>query len=178
MIISKLTLTDIPMLEKFCDECNKLGWTNNSSLKAMKFEKTIAEGGGFFGIINNDKLVSVAGYQYLPEVSENAWRIFFRSATLPKSGTNKGLHRGTGTRGKLYIHSFIKELPDKELYVTTNISNSEYKNITRYDRSLRIEAKINDSYIEPLKEVILYNTPQTLWKLNVKKFLESSKDDH
>lgn len=178
MIISKLTLDDTDMLNDFCAECDRLGWVNNSTLKAMKFEKTINDGGGFFGIVNNDRLVSVAGFQFLPEVSDNAWRIFFRSATLPNSGTNKGLHRGTGTRGKLYINSFINELPNKDLYVTTNVSNPEYGNITRYDKSLRLESKINDSYIEPICDIILYNTPQTLWKLNIEKFLESTTNDY
>jgi hypothetical protein len=178
MIIHKLSLEDKSVVEGFCKECEALGWVNNSSLKAMKFERTINEGGGFFGITVNDKLVSVAGYQYLPQISENAWRIFFRSATLPKSGTNKGLHRGTGARGKLYINSFITELPTKDLYVTTNVENPVYGEITRYDRSLKIESKINDSYIEYIKEVILYDTPQTLWKLNVEKFLESTKNDN
>lgn len=178
MIIHKLSLDDKTTVEEFCKECEALGWVNNSSLKAMKFERTINEGGGFFGITVNDKLVSVAGYHHLPQISENAWRIFFRSATLPKSGTNKGLHRGTGARGKIYINSFINELPNKSLYVTTNVSNAEYGKITRYDRLLKLESKINDSYIEYIQEVILYDTPQSLWKLNVEKFLESTKDDN
>jgi hypothetical protein len=175
MNLIKLTIEDIPLVEEFCNKCKELGWINNSSLKAIKFESTLENGGGFFGILTNDQLVSIAGYHKLPEVNQDAWRIFFRSATLPMSKTNKSLHREPGPRGRVFIDAFLEHIPSKELYVTTNVSNNEFERITRYDRSLKIASKMKESYVTFVEEIVLYNTTQSLWKLDVDTYLEKNK---
>ena len=38
MKIELLSDDHISILEEFCEECNQLGYTNNSSLTAMKFD--------------------------------------------------------------------------------------------------------------------------------------------
>lgn len=171
-IYSKKHIKD---LKRFCKKCKKIGWYNNSSLTKLKYDETVRNGGGFFAIYENESITSIAGYQKFSYMQENGWRIFYRSATLPESNTNKTLHNGTGPRGRAYIDKFIATLPNQNLYVTTNIENNESKNITRYNRSLYLESKRANSYIEFVTEAILYNTKQNIWKLNIEKYLDKTR---
>lgn len=178
MKLIKINDDNLGLLKEFCSKCKELGWINNSSLEAMRFKSTIESGGGFFGILNNDALVSIAGYHPFPEMHDAAWRIFYRSATLPNSNTNKSLHRGTGPRGRIFLNAFISELPNTDLYVTTNIVNDNFKSIVRYNRSLELESKMKDSYVSFVKEMIVYETKQSVWKIDVQKYLERNKNDN
>jgi hypothetical protein len=152
-----------------------LGWENNSSVEKLKLNMVYNNGGAFLGIIKNDALVSMAGYYPFYEFDSNAWRIFYRTAALPNSGTNKGLHRGTGPRGRMYIDNFIKYCNSDQLYLTTNIDNESFSSITRYNRSLELESQLPDAYIKKISEMTLYNHKQAIWKLDVEKYLERTK---
>jgi len=164
-----ITLDHLDLVEEFCKKCNDLDWVNNATPEAMHFEDTIQEGGGWCGIIKDNNLISIAGYHAIPEVSDHAWRVFYRSATLPE-GNNKTLHRGTSPRGKSYINRFIKLLPDKDLVVTSNIENNNYANITRYHRALLIESKMKNSIIEHVKDMEYKLCMQSVWRINIERF--------
>ena len=71
MIITTINDELIPKLETFCASAKKLGYENNSSLKAMKFD-WCKQNGEFFCAIDNDKIIAVAGCHPLPEVGPNA----------------------------------------------------------------------------------------------------------
>ena len=90
MQIKIITDDLIPQLEVFCKEAEKLGYENNSSLKAMKYD-WCKERGEYFCAIKNGKIVAVAGCHRLPEVNENAWRILFRGGELPQNDCFRGL---------------------------------------------------------------------------------------
>lgn len=178
MSITVLTPEHFTLLTKFCDECAALGWHNNSSIKAMKFREVYLKGGAYLGIIENDKLISVAGYAPFPQLHDNAWKIFYRSATLPGKVINTGLHRGTGPRGRMYIDNFIKLCPSEHLYVTTNIENNSYDNILRYNKSLELESKLPDAYIHKVCEITLFNTLQAVWKLDIDAYKRRTHRDN
>ena len=175
MNIIKLDDSYKDKLNTFCYECKQLGWVNNSSIDKMRWNKVYRTGGAFLAGVVDDAIVSVAGYCPLPEIDNNAWRIFYRSATLPNYGLNRGLHRGTGPRGRMYIERFIETLPNSELYITTNIENESYKQILRYHKHLELESSMKDSYISKLCETIIDNTNQAVWKLDVEKYLARTK---
>lgn len=158
-------------LQIFCNECNKLGYKNNASFEAMKLE-WCKNWGEFFCIVIDNKIVSVSGCHPLPEVDNTAWRIFFRSCVLPKSLPFKGLHKGTNIKTRLYINKFIEYCPTNELYITTNVQNNEYKHILRYHRSLELESKQKNAHIKQVGQMKLYETDQTIWKLNIERFKE------
>ena len=175
MNIVKLDDSYKDKLNIFCNKCENLGWVNNSSIDNMRWNKVYRTGGAFLAGVVDDTIISVAGYCPLLEIDGNAWRVFYRSATLPKQGPNKGLHRGTGPRGRMYIDQFIEILPNSELYITTNIENKSYKHILRYHRHLELESQMKDSYISKLCETVIDNTNQAVWKLDVEKYLARTK---
>lgn len=175
MEIIKLNNSHLSLLSNFCKKCENLGWENNSSIKKLKFDMVYDKGGAFLAGIEKDEIVSVAGYYPFFELDDSWWRIFFRSATLPKTGPNKGLHRGTGLKGRMFIDKFIENCGKENLYLTTNIENSTYSNITRYHKSLELESKLPDSYINKVDIIYLYGQQQAIWKLDVDKYLERTR---
>ena len=111
-------------LQIFCNECNKLGYKNNASFKAMKLE-WCKNWGEYYCAIKDNKIIAVAGCHPLPEISKNGWRILFRGCELPKTSPYKGLNKGNWNTitWRNFIPVFIDYCPSKELYITTNISN-------------------------------------------------------
>ena len=68
MLITTITDELVPKLETFCKAAKKLGYENNASLKAMKFD-WCKEQGEYFCAIKEDNIIAVAGCHPLPEVS-------------------------------------------------------------------------------------------------------------
>jgi len=170
MIIVPLIDELIPELEIFCDKAKELGYTNNSSLKAMKYD-WCKEQGEYFCAIRDDEIVAVAGCHPLPEVGPNAWRIMFRGCELPQTDTFKGLGKGdwNSITQREMIPKFIEWIPSDELYITTN-TDHEHSNgkASRNHRLMGLLARQGILYYEG--RMILHQTEQALWKLNIDEY--------
>jgi hypothetical protein len=142
MKIELLSDDHISILEEFCEECNQLGYTNNSSLTAMKFD-WCRQQGYYYGAIKNNKIVAVAGCHPLTEISKDAWRILFRGCELPGASPYKGLNKGdwNSITQRDFIPIFIKQCPTKEQKILDFVCDME-----------------------------LYHTMQTVWKLNINEY--------
>ena len=172
MIIVPITDELIPELEIFCKKCYHLGYINNETLKAMKYEWCKEQGEYFCAIMGND-IVAVAGCHPLPEVSENAWRIMFRGCELPQQDTFKGLGKGdwNSITQREMIPKFIEWCPSDELFLTTNIDH-EHSNgkAARNHRLMGLLAK--QGILDKHCDMELYYTAQTIWKLNIDEYTE------
>ena len=165
-------IEDISSLKKFCDKCNQLNWVNNSSLDRLNLDLVNKNKGAYFGIYENNEIVSIAGIYKFNELYPDGWRIFYRSATLPGKAKNKGLHRGTGLRGRLYIDMFLTWSSGGTLYFTTNVKNEKWDNITRYHKHMLKESSLPDSYVTYCETKILWNTEQAIWKIDNEKYYQ------
>ena len=58
--IEIITDKHLDMLQTFCQECDKLGYQNNSSLQSMKL-LWCKQTGEYWCAVDNDKIVAVAG---------------------------------------------------------------------------------------------------------------------
>lgn len=170
MKIFKIDESHYEFLEEYCNRCKELGWVNNSSLEHLNIDMVNRNGGAYFGIAENDEIVSLAGCYKFVEYNKDAWRIFYRSATLPNKAKNKGLHRGTGERGRMYIDAFLNWTSSGELYFTTNVSNDNWNRITRYHKHMVKESSMKDSYVDYIETTTLWDTTQAIWKLNNEKY--------
>ena len=170
MQIKIITDDLIPQLEIFCKEAENLGYENNSSLKAMKYD-WCKEHGEYFCAITKEKIVAVAGCHPLPEVDENAWRILFRGCELPQNDTFKGLGKGdwNSITQREVIPKFIEYCPSNELYLTTNIHH-EHSNgkSARNHKLMGLLAK--QKILDKHSEMMLYYTKQAVWKLNINEY--------
>ena len=172
MIIIPIIDELIPELEVFCQKAWQLGYTNNASLKAMKYD-WCKENGEYFCAIKDDDIIAVAGCHKLPEVNDNAWRILFRGCELPGSSPYKGLNKGdwNSITQRDFIPKFIDYIPSKDLYISTNISNEHSGKALRNHKIMNILAKQKDAYIDDMGDMVLNQTHQTIWKLNIDKYL-------
>jgi hypothetical protein len=172
MKIVPITDELLPKLETFCKEAGELGYTNNSSLKAMKYE-WCKEQGEYFCAIKDDDIVAVAGCHPLPEVSENAWRILFRGCELPQRDVFKGLGKGdwNSITQREFIPRFIEWCPSDKLYLTTN-AYYEHSNgkAARNHRLMGLLAK--QGILGYQGRVVLYQTEQAVWKLNIDEYIK------
>lgn len=170
MLITTITDDLIPKLEIFCKEAKKLGYENNSSLKAMKFD-WCKDQGEYFCAIKDDNIVAVAGCHPLLEVSTNAWRILFRGCELPQTDTFRGLGKGdwNSITQREMIPRFIEWCPSNELYLTTNIHH-EHSNgkAARNHRLMGLLAK--QKILDKHSDIVLYYTEQTVWRLNIEEY--------
>ncbi len=159
-----------PKLRSFCQKAEALGYENNSSLDAMKYD-WCKEIGKWLCAIDNDEIVAVAGSHPLPEVSKNAWRILFRGCELPNKNSHKGLSKYNwySITWREFIPHFINLHPHKELYITTNIEN-EHSNgkASRNHKLMGLLAKQN--ILHKYADMSIYYTEQTVWKLNIEKY--------
>jgi len=170
MIVTTITDEHIPKLEIFCSKAKQLGYENNSSLKAMKFD-WCKEHGEFFCAIKDSEIVAVAGCHPLPEVGDTAWRIMFRGCELPQTDTFRGLGKGdwNSITQREMIPRFIEWCPTDQLYISTNIHHEHSNGKAARNHKLMgllAKQKILDKY----SEMMLYYTEQTVWKLNINEY--------
>jgi len=172
MIIIPITDELIPELEVFCQKAWQLGYTNNVSLKAMKYD-WCKENGEYFCAIKDDDIIAVAGCHTLPEVDDNGWRILFRGCELPGASPYKGLNKGdwNSITQRDFIPKFIDYIPSEDLYISTNISNEHSGKALRNHKIMNILAKQKDAYIDNMGDMVLNQTQQTIWKLNIDQYL-------
>lgn len=171
-IFKQLTDKNITQIEQFCIECEKLGYQNNKSLTAMKFNDAI-----FFGAFDGNKLFSLAGVHKLPEVNEHAYRCLFRGAQLPGYTPRWSMDIfKSGIQFSQFIYLQIKYVQQfdnfAEFYITTNINNPEAGASSRLHNTMmpRLEKKGYWNLINP--NITLFNTEQSLWKINIMKYME------
>jgi len=168
MKIVPITDELLPKLEIFCKEAGELGYNNNSSLKAMKYE-WCKEQGEYFCAIEDDKIVSVAGCHPFPEVSETAWRVMFRGAQLPgyhSYGLSKYHMNAITWRDILPLQ--IQFCDSDELYVTTNVEHDASGKMNKIHRLFKNLHKLG--MVDYHGRVFLYQTEQSVWKLNISEY--------
>lgn len=129
--------------------------------------------GEYWCAIKDNKIIAVAGCHPLPEVSPNAWRIMFRGCEIPGTDTFKGLSKGDWNSiiQREFIPLMIKWCSSNELYITTNI-NHDHSNgkASRNHRLMGLLAK--QGILDNCGDIVLNNTEQTLWKLNISEYTE------
>lgn len=170
--------SDLPALQQFCNECKTLGYVNNESFAAIKLDKMIMPYGQFLIGIEDGKIFTIAGVHRLPEVNNHAWRCLFRGAQLPGYTPAWSLDIfKSGIHFSQFLYMQIKSVqeidPNAEFYVSTNVhSNVGAKSSRMNDVMMPRIAKRGIWNLE-LENVMLYNVPQNLWKVNVVNYMEA-----
>jgi len=170
MIITPIINELIPELETFCNEAEVLGYNNNSSLKAMKYE-WCKDYGEYFCAIEGNDIVAVAGCHPLPEVNDKAWRVMFRGAQLPGYNKSFGLNKYhmSAITWREILPAQIEFCDTDELYITTNIEHDASGKMNRTHRLFKNLHKLGmvNCYQE---RMTLYYTEQSVWKLNIDEY--------
>lgn len=166
--------TDIDRLQKFCEECSKLGYTNNSSFQSIKLDKMRMPYGKYFVGVDEskDRIFNLAGVHHLPEIAPNAWRCLFRGAQLPGYAIRKGLSKNMLRTGyqlayilPMQIDYIKKQYDDAEFYMTTNIDKDGSGKSIRMGKF--VELLLRDDILIKHSEQELFYTMQKIWKIDL-----------
>jgi len=148
-ITGPILLSNENLLEvyDFCHECKLLGYENNKSLKAMKWDE--AE---WFAHFYEQKIISLSGVQKFMD----GYRIMFRGATLPGT-TNKLLNKEQALSQIDHIGKFNK------FYFTLNCN--DHKGV----KSNRLRSIVKSGRGWPGSEFVkiieINSVKQEVWKI-------------
>lgn len=183
MEIKKLTNSDLPALEIFCNECKKLGWKNNDSIASIKLDKMVMPYGQYFIAVDGDKIYSFAGVHQLPELGQNAWRCLFRGAQLPGYTPTWSMNFfKSGIHFNYFLYEQIKFVqqinPDAEFYISTNVDNPDAGSSSRLNK-IMMPRLARLGYVDLAREnFVLYNTVQNVWKVNLTNYLKARQNSN
>lgn len=154
-------------LTAFVDKCNMLGYKNNNSLKAMKFDWCLEQGGAWYGSYHNGRLVGISGVHPF----HDGYRVLFRGAQLYSipGGLSK-LHMNCWM-WRDHLPMAIKQF-DESLYITTNTENDASGKMLKLNR-LYCNHLAPEGLVEHCGEREIFYTMQNVWKLNKDVFLET-----
>lgn len=172
--VIQLTADHTTMLVKFCRAANAAGYTNNGSLADMKFlaKYDLESPATFWGVVFEDKLISVSGCH----TNKGTMRCLFRSATLPEyDGIVPGLskyHMNSLPFSVMMIHQIAHGLQNgiTEFYITTSSGTHDASGkMKRTHRAMELLSRVE--LVTHIKNEIVFNTEQAVWKINLKKYL-------
>ena len=163
---------DVDKIQAFCDSCKDRGFTNNQSLKAMKFEWCLEQGGSWWGTFREDNIVSLSGIHPF----KDGWRGIFRGAQIEPRPT-KGLDRHQKSSQSIWSQlplqiKFAENISGEltPIYITTNINFDASGYASRVHNLFKILAK--DQIIDYVGDEEIFYTMQTVWKVNREKYYE------
>jgi hypothetical protein len=176
MDIVKLSPKHSELLNKFNEECGKAGYTNNSSMAALKLVDghDLPSDPQYWALVVNDEIASISGcHSYDDE--HRILRCLFRSATLPRY---QNLIPGIS---KTHMNSapFSLLLPMQigwgmmngyhEFYITTSHGDHDTSGkMSRTHRALELLGR--RGIVDFVRQEEYYYTAQTIWNLNVNEY--------
>lgn len=175
--VIKLQEEHTDLLEKFCAECNSLGFNNNASPSVMKFngKYDLNEVPTFFATIIDGEIASVSGSH---SFTDDELRVGFRAAALPRfQGIIKGLSKTHMTNlvwAPLMPETILDGLERgyKEFSITTSHTDHDASGrMHRTHRALQLLSK--QGIVDYAGIETLYHVPQTKWKFNLTRFFET-----
>ena len=163
-------ISDPGLLVEFFIACQERGFYNNINPDIMRFDWCLKEGGGWWVSEVNDEIVAISGAHPF----QDGWRIMFRSAQIkPRTGLNLNrLHKQSRPwvdHVPLQMKYMDKDYP---IYFTTNKNKEDDASgkMMKVDRAMELLSK--RGIIEYINTSMIYNTLQTVWKLNKEQYFE------
>jgi hypothetical protein len=184
MKIIELNSSHEGLLIDFCRSCEDIGFKNNSSLEAIKWNDVydLKSPPSYWGLMHNDKLVSISGSHFFGWQSDDVPQIrcLFRSATLPKHvdlipGLSKN-HMNSIPFSLLLPYQIIKGLESGtcHFYITTSHGAHDASGkMKRTHQAITLLSKRR--IVDFISEEIIYSTPQTKWKIVLPNYFNAVK---
>lgn len=182
MKIVKLDTKHLPLIEKFCCECKKVGYTNNSTLELMKWgdKYDLPHIADYWALIKHDEILSLSGSHSF-DTSDPKFpqlRVGFRAATLPQySNLIKSLsktHMNSIPFSLLIPYQISLGIQNGFKYfviTTSHLDHDASGHMHRMNKVMTLLAKQNIVSFE--KEEIIYNIPQIKWRINLVNYLKA-----
>ena len=169
LYIQEIDQVDSHLLDKFFLECKRLGYNNNISLDTIRLSFVKEKLGNIWCILKNNNIVGMAGCHLL---TSKSFRILFRGCELPGQDIKQGL-----SRAHFNSMCFRELIPiqlnwiencgyDKnDVYLSVNLNNKNHRAM----EILETQGFLTKEH-DYKSNLILFDTPQTLWKFNTLKY--------
>lgn len=166
-----ITSTD-NTLAQFMQDCQDRSFMNNCSLKAMKFDWCLDNGGLWTGTLKDNRLISVSGIHPF----KDGWRALFRGAQLEPRPI--GLNRHHMQSYPFYSHlplqiNWVEKHNNGPIYITTNVDNDMSGKMTRINKTFNILK--NSKMIDHVGQEEVFYVEQNVWILNKEIYKEIRK---
>jgi hypothetical protein len=178
MRVIKLS-NDDNKLPAFFEECEKVGYTNNTSRETMKLVDghDLPTDPQYWALLVDGGIASISGCHGYDD-SGRILRCLFRSATLPKyqhiiPGTSK-THMNSAPFSLLLPYQIDWGIENgyQKFYITTSHGSHDASGkMNRTHRALELLAK--QGIVDYVGEEEYYWTPQTIWALNLNRYNQS-----
>lgn len=157
------------LVTDYISECKERGYTNNSSLSAMKWDWCL-ESGAWYATYVDTAIVSISGIHPF----EDGYRALFRGAQLQTRPVQ------CLTRYQMQSYCISEQLPKQieyaggqPVYITTNISNDASGKMNRIHKSFSVMAR--GGMFDYMGNAEVFYTQQSIWRLNVDRYFEIRK---
>lgn len=169
MTLTKQIYSASDELLKFTQECDRLGYTNNNSLEAMKFN-WCRDTGAWFATYENNRIISVSGIHTF----KDGYRALFRGAQLHSRpiGINKHHMQSYCFHSQLPLQ--IKYAGPKPIYITTNVNTDASGKMTRIDRTFKLLERTG--LVDYVGSEEVFYVQQNIWQLNVEQYISTRKN--
>lgn len=179
MLIAKLSPKHTELLDRFCTECDRAGYGNNTSLEAMKLIEghDLPTDPQYWVLLVDGEIASISGCHGYDGEGRRL-RCLFRSATLPRyqhiiPGMSK-THMTSAPFSLLLPHQVGWGIQHgyHEFYITTSHGEHDASGkMGRTHRALQLLAQ--QGIVDFVGEEEYYWTPQTIWALNLNRYNEA-----
>lgn len=164
-------------LDEFLSQCKDLGFVNNTSRDKLRFDWMEENNGAYWAFVKDNKIISMSGCHPFPDI-DNAYRIGYRSATLPGEDPFKGFsrygHNGIPNRVLFqYQIRWCQSFGIMKFILTTNCDSDVGHMHMSHLMQVRINQCTNLSTY--LGDRIVNGVNQSLWKYNIEEYVKSIK---
>lgn len=179
MQVVKLSQKHNELILNFCTNCDLAGYKNNNSFESMKwgYQYDLPDHARFWALIVNNEIASIGGVHKL---ENRKLRCLFRGATLPKySNIIPGIsryHMNSIPFSILMPYQLSWGIKNNynEFYITTSHGSHDASGkMSRMHKAISLLTKNN--IVTFSSEEIIYNIPQTIWRLNLKEYVQALK---
>lgn len=159
-------------IQDFCKDCEKFGYNNNSSLQSMKHDWCLDNGGAWWGVYKESKIVSMAGCHPFWD----GYRLLFRGAQTTHASNGLSKTHMTSIPWSVIMPEQIAwcsgvATEETPAYITTNISHDESGKMNRTHRVLQLLQK--QGIVDYVTDEEIYHVQQSVWRLRVGRYYET-----
>lgn len=165
-----IKLNDPTVLKDFLELCRHMGFLNNSSLSAIKWQWLLDNGGSWWATRVGDHIASISGIHPF----HDGYRALFRGVQTYQrpAGLNKYHMSSYPFAEHLPLQmewaEIIKDDPDVPIYITTNTENDASGKMLRINKVFHLLEKTK--IVDFMGEDSVYYTKQNIWKVNKKEY--------
>lgn len=150
-----------PELMEFIDRCAELGFKNNTSLDAMKFDWCLETGGSWFATFDGDRIAGVSGVHPFMD----GWRALFRGCQLYSIPGGLSKNHMNCWMFKYHLPYVIDMYWHKPIFVTTNTETDASGKMLKLNKLYYHLSR--KGFFDHLGEHTVFKVQQNVWQLNI-----------